>query len=157
MEIAVQHGATQSKVAWKSSNPLILLQSLQVCMVQRLAAMKCAAATSAGNGRLQYSAIQCKSSIRLHVASLRLPSRIIDDSRPAPRLQLCWASEFNSAIGLAHWTSSSKDRDALHKPRTITNPAVMRLLPMLDGCQLRGHSTGTTAPLLAISRSWAIV
>ena len=97
--------------------------------------------------------------IRLHVSCAIFEAAIEDndDSRPAPRLQLCWASEFNSVIGLAHWTSSSKDRDALHKPRTITNPAVMHLLPMLDGCQLRGHSTGTTAPLLAISRSWAIV
>ena len=43
--------------------------------------------------------------VRLLEASLRLPTWLNDDLRPVPRLQLCWASEFNSPMGLQRWTS----------------------------------------------------
>ena len=59
-----------------------------------------------------------------------------DDLRPVPRLQLSWAPEFNSPVGLLRWTSSSSYKDALQKPRVIIYPVTVAVLPKLAGCQL---------------------
>ena len=59
------------------------------------------------------AALPLTTAVRPVVASLRLPSWLNDDPRPVPRLQLCWASEFNSPVGLQRWTSCSSDESAL--------------------------------------------
>ena len=74
--------------------------------------------------------------VRLLEASLRLPTWQNDDPRLVPRLQLCWAPEFDSPVGLRRWMSCSSDKDALQRPRTITYPAAVTVPPMLDGWRL---------------------
>ena len=74
--------------------------------------------------------------VRLIEASLRLPTWLNDDLRPVPRLQLCWASEFNSPVGLQRWTSCTSHEGALPKSRIITYPVVLAVLRMLDGSRL---------------------
>ena len=91
--------------------------------------------------------------VRPLVASLRLPSWMNDDPRLVPRLQLCWAPEFDSPVGLPRWTSCSSDNDVLQRPQTITYEATVTEPPMLDGWRLRGHRAGTAAPPLAMARS----
>ena len=74
--------------------------------------------------------------VRLFEAPLRLPTWLNDDLRPVPRLQLCWASEFNSPVGLQRWTSCTSYEVALPKSRIITYPVVLAVLRMLDGSRL---------------------
>ena len=74
--------------------------------------------------------------VRLLEAPLRLPTWLNDDLRPVPRLQLCWASEFNSPVGLLRWTSRTSYEGALPKSRIITYPVVLAVLLMLDGSRL---------------------
>ena len=45
-------------------------------------------------------ALLLTTTVRPQVASLRLPSWMNDDLRLEPRLQLCWAPEFDSLVGL---------------------------------------------------------
>ena len=59
------------------------------------------------------AALPLTTAVRPAVASVRLPSWLNDDPRPVPRLQLCWASEFDSPVGLQRWTSCSSDENAL--------------------------------------------
>ena len=82
------------------------------------------------------AALPLTTAVRPVVASLRLPSCLNDDPRPVPRLQLCWASEFNSPVGLQRWTSCTSNENALPKSRIITYPVVVHGLPVLDGWRL---------------------
>ena len=74
--------------------------------------------------------------VRLFEASLRLPTWLNDDLRPVPRLQLCWASEFNSPVGLLQWRSCTSYEGVLLMSRIITYPVVLAVLRMLDGSRL---------------------
>ena len=74
--------------------------------------------------------------VRLFEASLRLPTWLNDDLRPVPRLQLSWASEFNSPVGLLQWRSCTSYEGVLQRPRTVAYPAVVHGLPVLDGSRL---------------------
>ena len=71
--------------------------------------------------------------VRLLEAPLRLPTWLNDDLRPVPRLQLCWASEFNSPVGLLQWRSCTSYEGVLPRSRTMADPAVVHGLPVLDG------------------------
>ena len=73
---------------------------------------------------------------RLLEAPLRLPSWLNDDLRPVPRLQLSWASEFNSPVGLLQWRSSTSYEGVLPRSRTMADPAVVHGLQVLDGSRL---------------------
>ena len=82
------------------------------------------------------AALPLTTAVRPVVASLRLPSWYNDDPRPVPRPQLCWASEFDSPVGLQRWTSCSSGEGALQRPRSTTYPVAVPVLPMLDGWRL---------------------
>ena len=82
------------------------------------------------------AALPCLFTVCRFEASLRLPSCLNDDLRPVPRLQLSWASEFNSPVGLQRWTSCTSNENALPKSRIITYPVVVHGLPVLDGWRL---------------------
>ena len=102
-----------------------------------LAAPFASSAACSDVGLLQWQAVlPWILAARLLEASLRLPSWINDDLRPVPRLQLCWASEFNSPVGLLRWTSCTSYEVALPKSRIITYPVVLAVLRMLDGSRL---------------------
>ena len=73
---------------------------------------------------------------RLLEASLRLPSWINDDLRPVPRLQLSWASEFNSPVGLLQWRSCTSYEGVLPRSRTMADSAVVHGLQVVDGSRL---------------------
>ena len=75
-------------------------------------------------------------SVRLLEAPLRLPTWLNDDLRPVPRLQLCWASEFNSPVGLLQWRSCTSYQGVLQRSRTMADPAVVHGLPAVDGSRL---------------------
>ena len=70
------------------------------------------------------------------MASWSLPTWQNDDLRPVPRLQLSWASEFNSPVGLLQWISCTSYEGVLQMPRSITYTAAVAVLPMLDGWRL---------------------
>ena len=82
------------------------------------------------------AALPHTTAVRPVVASLRLPSWLNDDPRPVPRLQLCWASEFNSPVGLLQWRSCTSYEGVLPRSRTMADPAVVHGLPVLDGSRL---------------------
>ena len=88
-------------------------------------------AACSDGGLLQWQAVlQWILAARLLEAPLRLPSWLNDDLRPVPRLQLSWASEFNSPVGLLHNGEAAQATRACCKGR---EPSPTRLWCM--GCQ----------------------
>ena len=116
----------------------------------------CAACCDVANFQWQ-ALLPLTTAVRPSVAAWSLPTWQNDDLRPVPRFQLCWASEFNSPVGLLQWRSSTSYEGVLPRSRTMAEPAVVHGLPVVDGRRLRGHRAGTSAPPLAMARSWTAV
>ena len=110
--------------------------SLDITSTMRAAPFVSSAACS-DVASLQWQAVlPWISTVRLLEALLRLPTWLNDDLRPVPRLQLCWASEFNSPVGLLQWRSCTSYQGVLQRSRTMADPAIVHGLPVVDGSRL---------------------